>query len=177
MTPQASGTSPFMALSAELRRQIFAGSLTDRMVAIRPMCDGKKGVTKPKAKGRDRKFDKKAHNIPDLMAICRKICEEITEVLYEERTFVIHVHEGLKTGGVEILNAGRQPLQYQDSTEDKRFRKFGHGEEFGFRRMKRIVIQIHPTTDDQHRHLALNTHFMNLALCRLLETGIRINAS
>lgn len=158
-----------MQLPSELRRQIFWENFADRDTTFHPSCGLTNLAFEAKRKDPLRKIDKRAHNIPNLMTINRTICEEMTEVVYEERTFVIHVHEGLKTGGVEILNVGRQPLQYQDCTEDKRFSKFEDGKDFGLQSMRKIIIQILPTTEDQDRHLALNTHFMNLALCRLLE--------
>ena len=171
LTPPRTGASPFMSLPTEMRRYIFAESLSDHDQAFHPLCDNKDADVRKKHKLKDpqRKVDKNAHTIFNLMTINRKICGELSQVMYEERTFVIHVHEGLKTGGVEILHAGRQPLQYQDCTEDKRFAKFMDGEKFGFQRMKKIVVQIFPTTEDQDRHVAINTHFINLALCRLLE--------
>lgn len=171
LTPPATGASPFMKLPAELRRMILAESLPARDEVFDPLCDDKEADVKKKARLGDasRKIDKNAHTTPNLMTICRQLCAEMTEVVYNERTFLIHVHEGLNAGGVEILNAGRQPLQYQDCTADDRFTKFKRGEEYGFQRMKKLIIQIFPTSETGDRHVAINTHFMNLALCRHLE--------
>lgn len=106
----------------------------------------------------------------DLMTLNKRICEEVSEVLYEERTFVIHVHEGLLHGGIELLDTGRQPLHFQDSSSDARFWKFSDGEkDFGFRRLKKIIIQIYPSTEENSKHSAINTYLVNLALVRLLE--------
>lgn len=171
LKPPPSGACPLMSLPAELRRFIFAESLSQRDASFRALCDDKDNdlITRKKRNDQSRKVNKKEHTVANLMTLNRKVCHELCEVMYEERTFVLHVHEGLKTGGVEILSSGRQPLQYQDCVEDTRFAKFAVGDEFGFARMKKIVIQIFPTTEDHDRHLALNTHFMNLALCRLLS--------
>ncbi|KAI7371862.1 hypothetical protein KC354_g228 [Hortaea werneckii] len=54
----------------------------------------------------------KRNRTADLMTLNRRLCAEITELLYTEREFVVHVHEGFQRGGIEFLNSGRQPLQY-----------------------------------------------------------------
>ncbi|KAI7308485.1 hypothetical protein KC315_g13332, partial [Hortaea werneckii] len=54
----------------------------------------------------------KKNRTADLMTLNRRLCAEITELLYTEREFVVHVHEGFQRGGIEFLNSGRQPLQY-----------------------------------------------------------------
>lgn len=171
LTPPVSGASPFMSLSAELRRYIFAEHLGDRDKSFDPLCEGiiQDQIRTKKRQDPKSKIDQTKNSIAGLMTLNRRCCGEIGEVMYQERTFVIHVHEGLRSGGVEVLNAGRQPLQYQDCIEDTRFAKFADGDEFGFQRMKKVVIQIYPTNEDDDRHVAINTHFMNLALCRLLE--------
>ena len=69
------------------------------------------------------------------MVLNKQICDEISEVLYEERIFVIHVHEGLHKGGIELLETGRQPLQFR-TEDDTRFWKFSKDEQFGFDRLK-----------------------------------------
>ena len=157
-----------MSLSTELRRNIFAESLPGRADIFEPRCDD--DATSPKDANKDAGRARR-NVVSDLMTINHKICGEITEMLYEERTFVIHVHEGLSKGGIEFLHAGLQPLQYQDCIDDTRFAKFGKADMFGFNRLKKIVIQIHPADEDNCRHTAINTYFIHLALCRLLQRG------
>ena len=164
-TPPANGRCPLMSLPAELRRTIFADSLPSKHDLIHPRCDNEENRASshsPGFLGRNR--------TTDLMTLNKQIKEEIAEVIYEERTFVIRVHEGLRHGGIEFLNAGRQPLHYQDSISDGRFWKFSDKEEeFGFRRLKKIRVQIFPSLEESCQHAALNTYFMSLALVRLLE--------
>ncbi|OTA37185.1 hypothetical protein BTJ68_03012 [Hortaea werneckii EXF-2000] len=52
----------------------------------------------------------KVNRTADLMTLNRRLCAEITEVLYTEREFVVHVREGFHSGGIEFLTSGRQPL-------------------------------------------------------------------
>ncbi|KAI7241434.1 hypothetical protein KC330_g592 [Hortaea werneckii] len=54
----------------------------------------------------------------DLLTLNRALCAELTELLYTEREFAVHVHEGLHSGGIEFLNSGRQPLQYYGYDDD-----------------------------------------------------------
>ena len=104
------------------------------------------------------------------MTLNKVIKNEIALVVYEERDFEIHVHEGVRDGGIEFLHTGRQPLQYQDDISDGRFVKFTRDGDFGFSRLKRMHIIIYPSEDlENSRHAILNTYFMNLALCRLLQ--------
>ena len=172
-TPPKNGAVPLMKLPTELRREIFAESLPARDVEYHPICEDDKAAMRNKAamSANPKRPLPKKNRISDLMTISNTLCAEITEVMYEERVFVIHVHSGLQRGGIEFLEAGRQPLQYKDSDEDQRFWKFTNLDEFGFRRLKRIKVRIHPpaNTEKEPRHTAINTYFMNLALCRLLE--------
>ncbi|GAB1729158.1 hypothetical protein NU195Hw_g6014t1 [Hortaea werneckii] len=113
---------------------------------------------------------KKANRTADLMTLNRRLCAEITEVLYTEREFVVHVHEGFHAGGIEFLNSGRQPLQFYclpadeddddgDGDEgcgggrgprgggmkDPRFGgKFHSGAPFGLDRVKKVRVEILP---------------------------------
>lgn len=172
-TPPEDGSSPFMKLPTELRRTIFAESLPAKDVLIPAECndDSEEGDNQ---EGKKRIFYGSSNRTADLMTLNKTICEEIAEVVYDERCFVIHVHEGLQDGGIEFLNAGRQPLQFQDNTSDGRFWKFSDKEgEFGFKRLKKIRVQIYPSKEANTKHSAINTYFMNLALVQLLDRGTK----
>ena len=128
LQPPRNGCCLFMELPAELRRDIFSYELAARDVIFTPTC----GTEDHKVE----KLDKDGKPLPvrrnrasDLMVINKQICSEIATVLYEERTFEIHCHEGLRHGGIEVLDAGRQKLQYREEIfEDTRFARFLHGE-------------------------------------------------
>jgi hypothetical protein len=156
---------PLMQIPTELRRAIFAESLVANYVPILPKCTDEAHYSS----GMPSKWPK--HNeMSNLMTLNKTIKDEIAEVVYEERTFVIHVHEGLLNGGIEFIDAGRQPLHFQDCPSDDRFWKFSNGEKaFGFRRLKKICIQIYPSAEENTRHCAINTFFTNLALVRQLD--------
>ncbi|KAK6438614.1 hypothetical protein LTR95_005186 [Oleoguttula sp. CCFEE 5521] len=161
--PPASGACPFMKLPTEIRRAIFADSLPGRDIVIAPTCgpadtDDEAGESK-----------RRRNRTADLMRICKGVKEEVTETVYEERTFAIHVHEGFLDGGIEFVNSGRQPLQYAtDRNLDARFSTKIHDcNEFGFSRLKRINVAIFP--GDGSKHLAINTYFMNYALAEILS--------
>ncbi|KAK5121141.1 hypothetical protein LTR85_005625 [Meristemomyces frigidus] len=164
LTPPRDGSSPFLALPSELRRAIFATSLSARDALVQPRCDDEHGTKKTAV----RTTEPQANRTSDLMVLNKLICREIATVIYEEREFAIHVHEGIKNGGIEFLNAGRQPLQYKDDLRDQRFVKFRHGENFGFDRLKKIRIDIYPF-DGPNRLVSMNTYYMNLALVALLD--------
>ena len=158
-----------MKLPTELRREIFAESLPAKDVLIHPKCDDDKGSESVFEINRRWIVRNRAS---DLMTINKKISGEVAEAIYQERTFVVHVHEGLKNGGIEFLHTKRQPLQYQDDIADSRFWKFSETEkDFGFRRLKKIHVRIFPSEENNSKHSAINTYFMNLALVRLLERG------
>lgn len=166
-------------LSAELRRQILAYCLPARNVVYHPVCEDDESHWATNSSRWDDQYGKEFEGgkkrktprgpVTDLMVLNKQLCADISRVLYEERFFVIHVHEGLTDGGVEFLQAGRQPLQMASSVYDQRFTKFTKNSEFGFDRLKKIRIQIHPAQDIECRHTAINTYFINLALCRLLQ--------
>ncbi|KAI7161620.1 hypothetical protein KC349_g2670 [Hortaea werneckii] len=102
----------------------------------------------------------------DLLTLNRALCAELTELLYTEREFAVHVHEGLHSGGIEFLNSGRQPLQYygyvdeEDEDDgcvgggrkrgkgrmtDPRFAgKFHSGAPFGLDRVKKVRVVVLP---------------------------------
>lgn len=162
--PPATGACPFMDLPSELRRVIFAESLPARDAVHHPKCDDD-----PPKIGEKKDKKSKPSGAVCLMLLNKKFCSEVAEILYEERQFGIHVHEGLQKGGIEFQNTGRQPLQYKDCVDDQRFWKFGNVDEFGFRRLKKIRVQICSAQEKECRHTAINTYFMNLALCRMLE--------
>ena len=164
-SPPEDGACPFMELSTELRRAIFAESLVAKDKLIQPKCADEADFSSRI----DSEWPKR-NQTSSLMTLNKAIRDEIAEVVYEESTFVIHVHEGLLDGGIEFIDAGRQPLHFQDCTSDHRFWKFRDSEkDFGFRRLKKICIQIYPTPEENTRHCAINTFFTNLALVRLLE--------
>lgn len=166
LDPPRDGSSPFIDSPAEVRRAIFVGSMPAKDALVLPRC-GDAADSRPKAKVTKR-HDPQHNRTSDLMVLNKKICREIATIVYEERKFGIHVHEGIKKGGIEFLDVGRQPLQYQDSIADARFTKFKHGEAFGFDRIKNIKITIYPSEDGE-RLVSLNTFYMSLALARLLE--------
>lgn len=163
----------------------------DEQASITTLIEGI--MTRSRSMTKEVMMAKPRHNfLSGLMTLNKTISGEIAEVLYEgesflqinvysmriatatdsyfaERTFAIHIFEGLRHGGIEILNTGRQPLQYQENIGDDRFHKFGANSEFGFRRLKKIILRIYPTTEESCRHTAINTYFVNLALCRLLD--------
>ncbi|KAI7284963.1 hypothetical protein KC345_g1988 [Hortaea werneckii] len=69
-------------------------------------------ASSPSSSARPSAIPVKANRTADLMTLNRRLCAEITETLYTEREFVVHVHEGFHSGGIEFLNSGRQPLQF-----------------------------------------------------------------
>ncbi|KAK3622616.1 hypothetical protein LTR56_022081 [Elasticomyces elasticus] len=174
LTPPRNGSSPFMLIPVEMRRAIFACELTtkDKNVPYLPQCDTE--AHKPTGPVDEKMEATKRNRASTLMTLNSTIADEIATMLYEERYFVIHVHEGFGTGGVEFLNAGRQKLQYQDEfREDARFARFKHGEKYGFDRLKKLKIVIHPASSDEpdNRHIHMNTFFMIWALCQLLQNS------
>ncbi|KAI7221349.1 hypothetical protein KC333_g1775 [Hortaea werneckii] len=104
----------------------------------------------------------------DLLTLNRALCAELTELLYTEREFAVHVHEGFHSGGIEFLNSGRQPLQFYGYDEDDeddgcvgggggrkgtgkgrmvdpRFAgKFHSGAPFGLDRVKKVRVVVLP---------------------------------
>jgi hypothetical protein len=171
--PPADGTCHFDKLPAELLKAIFSASLPPRSQIIEPRCGGARTESLEKRELRP-------NRVADLMVLNKKLCLHVAEVLYEERTYSIHVHQGLMNAGIEFLHVGRQPLQYQADVKDGRFAKFGPGEVFGFSRLKKLEINIYPG-DGKCRHTAINTYYMLLALVNLLsnrddEPGNRITS-
>lgn len=166
-TPPADRSQmPILRLPNEVLRKIFAASLPAKDSVIRPHC----GPAPIKAA--DRK--PRRNSVSDLMTVCKRFEHTVKLAVYEERYFEVHVHQG-GTGGVELLDAGYQPLAYMESGGDDRFDKFtgvDHG--YGFQAMKKVVISIFPPTDGKRsKAVSLNTYFMIQALCRLLERGGR----
>jgi hypothetical protein len=162
-TPPASGSCPFIdKLPAEIRRKILVeelDSLPLQHETVHPACGDQASLVSTR---RDT-----SNHLTTLMLVNKKIRDEIAEIVYEERTFGIHVHQGFRNAGIEFLHVGRQPLQYLDNINDGRFTKFRPGDMFGFCRLKKIEIAIFPN-DGVFHHTAINTYFMNLALVRLL---------
>ncbi|KAH9826326.1 hypothetical protein Tdes44962_MAKER03586 [Teratosphaeria destructans] len=166
--PPPNGSSPLMQLPTELRKQIFCSSLLAREIPVQPLCQEHFNPPKNGETGGAR------HNrTSDLMVINKDISEEVAHMVYEERTFVIHVHEGIRKAGIEFLDTGRQPLQYQEEITDCRFRRFQHGDKFGFHRVKKVKIVILPSDpeDSVSNHVPINTFFICSALSQLLDRG------
>jgi hypothetical protein len=159
--PPADGTCHLDKLPAELLKAIFSASLPPRAQIIEPRCGGARTESLEKRELRP-------NRVADLMVLNKKLCEQVAEVLYEERTYNIHVHQGQMNAGIEFLHVGRQPLQYQADVKDGRFAKFSPGELFGFSRLKKMEISIYPG-DGKCRHTAINTYYMLLALVNLLS--------
>ncbi|TKA33299.1 hypothetical protein B0A50_00852 [Salinomyces thailandicus] len=167
-TPLPRGACPFMKLPSELLRIIFAESFAVRNKIVRVSCDDNDdGSEDRKIENRKLQPARRSH-IAGLMTLNKRVCTEIATVIYEEREFAVHVHEGFVNGGIEFLNAGRQPLQYRTGVHDFRFQKFAEGESFGFDRIKKLRITIY-SAKDSVRMMSVNTHFMNLALVDLLD--------
>ncbi|KAK5155167.1 hypothetical protein LTS14_006122 [Recurvomyces mirabilis] len=132
---------------------------TTRLESLEPT------VAKPETRNRATQF----------MSLCKKLKGEIATIMYEERTFTVHIHEGLKHGGIEFVNSGRQKLQYKDEViEDSRFARFNHREENGFDRLKKIKIVIVPPSvnEDAIGHPHVHTFFMTWSLCQLLQKSV-----
>lgn len=150
-------------LPIEIRKQILTAWLPAKDVAVKPLCSSDPPLSK------DAKRKAKRNKTSDMMTVCKKIKDEMVTCCYEERTFAIHVHEGLNTGGVEAFDAGRQPLQYHSNSHvDDRFPRFGDEDEFGFKKLKKIEITFFPTAEDTH-FTTINTYYMCKALAGLLE--------
>ncbi|KAI5367463.1 hypothetical protein Slin14017_G024990 [Septoria linicola] len=161
--PPKDGTSPFHELPPELLRRVLAGSMPAKERTIKCLC----GEAREKEVGQHLR----PNRVSDLMTVCRKFKESVKEVVYAERFFEIHVHQG-GTGGVELLDAGTQPLAYMESGSDDRFAKFTAEDEYGLKSMKKIEISIFPNvTTKRSKAVMLNTYFMIQAICRLLERG------
>jgi hypothetical protein len=160
--PPADGTCHFDRLPAELLKAVFSASLPPRSQVIDPRCGG----ARPDSLDR-RDDDIRPNRVADLMVLSKKMCVHVAEMMYEERTFSIHVHQGQENAGIEFLHVSRQPLQYQADFKDGRFAKFSPGEIFGFSRVKKLEIRIFPS-DSMCRHTAINTYYMLLALVNLL---------
>jgi hypothetical protein len=173
--PLADGSCPFTdKLPAEIRRKIFIdelNSLPSHHKTIYPTCGT---FVESSSLSSTRTY--RTNRMVAVMLLNKKICNEIAEAVYEERTFAIHVHQGLENSGIEFLNVGRQPLQYLDSISDGRFTRFQTNDMFGFGRLKKIEIHIFPY-DGDHHHTAISTYFMNIALARLLERNTENGAN
>jgi hypothetical protein len=200
--PPADGSSPFLNLPRELRRAIFTYALPlppknklvepNRKPAQPEAASGVAPVAPVPpvvpvalaapswghrvAKPKPKKV-KKEIKLPvrDALVLCKSIAAEILIMLYEERTFALNVYEGIRDGGIEFLNSGRQRLQYREHFTFVRFKRFeGPDDPFGFSRIKRLLIRVYPATEagKEHkssRHDAMHTHFMIRALVDLLK--------
>jgi hypothetical protein len=155
--PAADGTCHFDRLPAELLKAVFAASLPPREDIIEPRCgDVRLAQRQPRP-----------NRVADLLVLSKYLCGHVAETVYEERTFSIHVHQGHKNAGIEFIHVGRQPLQYQADIRDGRFSKFSPNDIFGFSRLKKLQIRIHPI-EGKSRHTAINTYYMLHALVNLL---------
>lgn len=160
LKPPISGRCMIEELPSELKCKLFASFLPNKDVIIRPLCQ----QDTPR---RDPKRVPKRNTVSDLMLLSKRFKDDVTRCVYSERFFCIHVHEGIWNGGIEFLDAGRQPLHYKASIYDTRFERFDNGD-FGFNKLKKIEITIHPSTDSR-RHNAMTTYYINHALVRMLE--------
>jgi hypothetical protein len=157
--PPATGC-PILTLPTELRRTIFQRYLPASDHVIPVSCA--EGASRPRlSRG----------PVTNLMVTHRTWRSEITEILYQERIFGVHIHEGITTGGIEILNTGRQKLQYMTNKSDPRFERFCAGDAVGITRMRKIELHIYPGNEEKHD--AINTYFITLALARLLDRGAK----
>jgi hypothetical protein len=200
--PPADGSSPFLNLPRELRRAIFTYALplppknklvepnrkpaqpeaaTDAAFVapaapVVPVAPAAPLWTRHAAKPKPKKAKKEVKlPVGDALVLCKSIAAEILIMLYEERTFALNVYEGIRDGGIEFLNSGRQRLQYREHFTFVRFKRFeGPDDPFGFSRIKRLLIRVYPATEagKEHkssRHDAMHTHFMIRALVDLLK--------
>ena len=157
--PLANGACLLLKLPDELLRAVFSASLPSRSQVVEPSCGARVETLE--------QGDRRPNRVTDLMLLNKQLCQHIAEMVYEERIFSIHVHQGLRNAGIEFLHVGRQPLQYQADVSDNRFAKFSPGEIFGFSRLKKLEIVIFPS-DGRDRHMAINTYYMMFALVNLL---------
>lgn len=150
------GSCPLLKLSVEERRHILQEFLPSKDRIIQPPNEGN-----PESR------------TCDLLLLNKQLCSELSTVLYEERTFAINVYEGLFTGGVEFLNSGLQRLQYKNAFTSNVFKRFEKEQQlFGFQRLKRLHIVIHPSKDElskANRHDPLLTYFMLCTMLGLLK--------
>lgn len=201
--PPADGSSPLLGLPRELRRAIFAYVLPPKNKIVepydkltKPQAASDAAPIAPVAPAapvphaahgaqpaRRRPTKKKLVNaeaeptlaVGDALVLCKSIAAEILVALYEERTFALNVYDGIRDGGIEFLNSGRQRLQYREHFTFVRFKRFeGPDDPFGFSRIKRLLIRVYPATEagKQHkssRHDAVHTNFMLRALVNLLQ--------
>ncbi|KAK5134679.1 hypothetical protein LTR08_006194 [Meristemomyces frigidus] len=167
LTPPGNGAHPFIKLPFELRFDILSTFTLPSGAEVHPRCTSDvNGWAAPSPADKP----PRQNGTSDLMVLNKKICDEITSVVYENRVFVLHVHEGIKNGGIEFLDVGRQPLQYKNDISDRRFEKFKRGEKFGFERLKKLRVDIYPS-NETNRLVSINTYYMNLSLVTLLERG------
>ena len=185
--PPADGSSPFLGLPRELRRAIFAYvlPLPPKNKLVEPYDKVTKSqaadaepvapVAGPVKKKLVKAKQQPTLSIGDALVLCKSIAAEILITLYEERTFALNVYDGIRDGGIEFLNSGRQRLQYREHFTFVRFKRFeGPNDPFGFSRIKRLLIRVYPATEaaNQHkssRHDAVHTNFMLRALVNLLN--------
>lgn len=161
-TPPADGKCWLESMPNEVFRGIFSEFMPPRDDVIAPTCNDH-----PRFEPGDEKSPNPRGQLVDLLTLNKSIRNQLSEIIYEERTFSIHIHQGIRDAGIEFLHVGRQPLQYLDNLDDARFDKFRTGEMFGFHRLQKIRILIFPSNESS-RHTAINTYFMSLALSKLL---------
>jgi hypothetical protein len=167
---------PPMSLPTELPRVISATRLVEMDMVLSPHCYDNKDECKLRHLVRDQSKiqARSAHNNPasDIMRLTGETSQEIAELLYEERTFVIHGHEGFRHGGIEFLNSSHLQHQYMDDVDhDGRVPKFEPGHEFGFRGPRKIKMTSFPAGLDEPRearHVQLVTSLIMNALDGLL---------
>ncbi|CAD0054262.1 unnamed protein product [Aureobasidium pullulans] len=176
IAPQ-NGSSPFLALPCEMRRQILSYLLPSKDKIIEPSQSSTnlEADTLSFTAARQRIDFKPDLRVGDALVLNKKIASEILIMLYEERTFAINIHEGILDGGVEFLDSGLQQLQYREHFTQVRFKRFeGPEDPYGFSRIKRLLIRIYPAKEEAtekktSRHDVMHTHFMLRALVQLLQ--------
>lgn len=176
--PPRTGESPFLKLPVELRRKILVEFLPPKHTIFHPETDEprrkKQQVLPPSRNNTLKQVEKPARNLPicEILVLNHQLCAEFSAAIYEERTFGVHVYEGVYSGGIKFLNSGLQRLQHKDKFQVYRFKRFDDDDAFGLARTKRLVITVHPCRDKRSatgRHDPIYTHFMMLALVKLLE--------
>ncbi|EME82630.1 uncharacterized protein MYCFIDRAFT_174200 [Pseudocercospora fijiensis CIRAD86] len=160
--PPANGRCVFIQLPKELLAAVLGIELLSKNSIIKPTCgeDLRKDPTRTPKRNRT----------SDFMVLNKEIKRLVTYMIYKERRFEIHVHQGVNTAGIEFLDVGRQPLHYQLDTGDARFERFTERGDFEFGQLKKIDIKIFQSEEDVRDKITIsNTYFIHQALCQLLE--------
>jgi hypothetical protein len=167
IAPANPAKQPILEIPFEVFQYFVAHALPAKDVVIEPLCGHVK---------RERKTWAKHNSASDLMVVCRKFKKFVIPAVYQQRHFAIHVHQGrmhTNDGGIEFVDAGRQPLQFMAGYGDLRFPRFSaKGADFGFNQLKKIHVAIYAPQDGNcDKNMAVATYFTNQALVRLLQRG------